>query len=150
MEFPDIGNALGVDVVRLAEETRANALKAAELQQRLGDLVGRAESEDGRVRAAFSPTAGLPELVIDPRAMRLGSEELAEVIMAVVAEAVRDLDRQRLEAAQETFGPQYDPAVARPDPASLQETLRGMSETVDLAGRSLTEIMEGLKARLQP
>jgi DNA-binding protein YbaB len=147
MELPDLGKALGVDVSQLAEETRLHAARAAELQARMRGMVGRAESKDGRVRLAFSHQDGLPELVIDPRAMRLGAEELATLIQDLVKEAVGDLDRQRQEARQETYGPDFDPEAAKPDPEGLRNVLQGMTESVESAGQNLTALMDQMRSR---
>ncbi|GAA0594115.1 YbaB/EbfC family nucleoid-associated protein [Actinomadura livida] len=57
----------------LAEEAAKEMQKATELQERLKELVGRAESCDGRVRLGLTAEAKIVELEIDPRAMRTTS-----------------------------------------------------------------------------
>lgn len=79
-EFPDIERTLGIDLGAHVEQARRVAEKSAEFSARLADMVGRAESPDGRVGLGFSPEKGLTGVRIDPRAMRMGSEELAELI----------------------------------------------------------------------
>jgi DNA-binding protein YbaB len=148
VEFPDLGNALGIDVHQLAQQMREQTAQAVELQQRVAGLVGHAESEDGQVRLGFSPAKGLTELAIDPRAMRMGSAELAGLIMRLCAEAVRDLDRQKQEAARETFGENFDPAAVKMDPKAMEGALQGMTETVESAGQNITTFMEQLRRRL--
>jgi DNA-binding protein YbaB len=81
-----------------------NLARMGELQETLAALVGVAESDDGRVRAETDNASGLKKLTIDPRAMRMGSEELAETITRVVAESMADLRRKSQEAAQRVMG----------------------------------------------
>lgn len=133
MELPNLNNVFGMDVTRLAEEARQQAALANELQQRLTGLMGRAESPDGRVQVAFLPEQGLPELYLDPRVLRLGSEELAELIQGVVWEAVQDLERQREEAARQTYGPDYDPSAAVLSDEEQQGLAHGIAQIAELA-----------------
>lgn len=145
VEFPDIGKVLGLDIAQLAEQARLQAVQSAELQERVASLVGRAETPDGRVRLSFSPGEGLPELHIDPRAMRLGSQELSETIRGLVLEAIRDLDRQRGEAAREVYGEGFDPETAKPDPKAVDTALQGVSDMMESAGNDVIAFMERMR-----
>jgi DNA-binding protein YbaB len=149
MEMPDLSNALGLEIERMTKHAQQQAAHAAELQQRLAGMVGHAETPDGRVRLSFSPDEGLPELRIDPRAMRLGSDELAETIREVVLQAVRDLERRKRDAAKAAFGDDFDPESARPDSDTVQSALEGISEVVEYAGRDVTALMDRLRGRLE-
>lgn len=71
----------------------------AEIKPALAELVGHAETEDGRVRAEWT-SEGLTEFELDPRAMRMPSSELAETVKQVVKDAMEDLRRQTLETLQ--------------------------------------------------
>jgi DNA-binding protein YbaB len=65
---------------RLLERSQA-------LQQDLSELTGSCEALDGRVRATVD-NAGRPVgLTIEPRAMRTGSEELAQAVLAAFTTA---------------------------------------------------------------
>lgn len=147
-EFPDLGNTLGIDVHRLAQQMREQTAQAAELQERVAGLVGHAESADGQVRLGFSPMRGVTELNIDPRAMRMGSDNLSRLIIELCAQAMRDLDRQKQEAARETFGDNFDPAALKIDPKAMEGALQGMTETVQSAEQNITAVMEQLRRRL--
>jgi DNA-binding protein YbaB len=149
MELPDLNKVLGLDISALAEQAQQQVTQTSELRERLAGLVGRAETADGRLRLAISPERGLTELNIDPRMMRLGSEELAGSIRDLTRKAIDDLKRQKQEAARETFGPDYDPEAAIPDPEAIRGTLGGLSDAADSAGQSLTAMMEQLQRRLQ-
>lgn len=68
-----------------AAETQAEQLEKAEvLEQAIRDATGNATSPDDRIRVSWSESGGIDELVIDPRAMRQDSDELAAQIAGVV------------------------------------------------------------------
>ncbi|MFI6293150.1 YbaB/EbfC family nucleoid-associated protein [Nonomuraea sp. NPDC050790] len=89
-------------VMRSAEQQFA---RVGELQQTLGELVGRAQDDDKFVHVEYT-SAGLRELTLHPKAMRLSSGELADLIKAVMAEAAADLQNQVSEAMDAAFGDQ--------------------------------------------
>ncbi|MGN9845238.1 YbaB/EbfC family nucleoid-associated protein [Nonomuraea sp. H19] len=65
--------------------------------ERLSDQIaavrGRGEAADGRVVVEVTQTGGLAGLTIDPRALRLGSAELAAAILDAAAKATRDAEQ---------------------------------------------------------
>jgi DNA-binding protein YbaB len=85
-------------------DAKSKLTRVGDLQEMLASLVGTAESGDGRVRAESDSASGLRKLTIDPRAMRMGSEELAETITKVVADAIADLRRRSQEEIQKMMG----------------------------------------------
>jgi hypothetical protein len=99
-----------VDVRGVIDELRAQAARTVERRDRVRDLVGRAESDDGNVAATYTAADGVQQLVLNPRAMRLAAEDLAAEIVRVTGRARHDLDRQRAEVAAES-----GPAPAPPD-----------------------------------
>jgi DNA-binding protein YbaB len=99
-------------VRRHLEEVRA-------LKDRIATLVGRAESPDGLVRVEFTDADGLSALDVNPRAMRLQSQELSEAILRTVRAARADLDEQRRAALADVMGTGFDP-TAPVDPAALR------------------------------
>lgn len=115
-----------------------------ELHERLAALVGEAASDDGRIRAECTVAAVPAKLEIDPRAMRLGSEALAETISAVIREASGDLRRKMHETMSQGF-----------DGKGLQE---GLNEARSRASEAMTAFqraasdaqaqVEGLRRRL--
>ncbi|GGL10667.1 hypothetical protein Sme01_16000 [Sphaerisporangium melleum] len=62
--------------------------------RRMAETRGQGEAEDGRVVVEVSPGGSLVSLRIDPRAMRLGSEALAEAIIAAARQAEQDAARR--------------------------------------------------------
>ncbi|MEO3801730.1 YbaB/EbfC family nucleoid-associated protein [Nonomuraea sp. B1E8] len=63
------------------------------LNEQVTAVRGRGEAAQGRVVAETSQTGGLTGLTIDPRAMRLGSDALAEAILEAAGEAARDAEQ---------------------------------------------------------
>jgi DNA-binding protein YbaB len=112
------------------------------IQEKLSSLVGVAESEDGRIRAEADTGRGLKKLTIDPRAMRLGSEELAEVITEVVADAIADLRQQTQAAVQEGMGER------KFDPKASQARIQEVRESFDRVAVDAQSEMERLRLRL--
>lgn len=65
-----------------------------EVGQSLAEARGRGEAAGGHVSVEVLASGSLAALRIDPRALRLGSEALAEAILAASDEAVRDAAEQ--------------------------------------------------------
>ncbi|GAA2214831.1 hypothetical protein GCM10009850_102970 [Nonomuraea monospora] len=57
------------------------------LRDQITSVVGRGEAAEGRVVVTVTQTGALTGLSIDPRAMRLGSGELAAAILEAAASA---------------------------------------------------------------
>jgi DNA-binding protein YbaB len=66
---------------------RDNAIKMAA-------VVGRGESEDGRVIVTVNATGSLQSIEFDPKAMRLASTDLADAIVATARLAEQDAKTQ--------------------------------------------------------
>ena len=64
--------------------------RVQEMQERIAALQVEAEDEDGRLKAVVG-SSGVLALHIDPRAMRLGSEELAERLLALIRQATAEV-----------------------------------------------------------
>ncbi|MEU1392655.1 MULTISPECIES: YbaB/EbfC family nucleoid-associated protein [unclassified Nonomuraea] len=78
----------------LLGQFQADIRPLEELQQSLDAVRGRGEAADGRVTAEVLPTGALGGLRIDPRAMRLGADALAEAVLAAANAAGEDLAAQ--------------------------------------------------------
>lgn len=119
---------------RMAQE-QAEAL--ARSRERLDEIVGSAESEDGLVRATATDAKVLT-LSLDPRAMRKASEDLGAEILEVVNAARDDHDAQRQEVLGELDlgGPSVDMATAMSTMREMGEALqRGTSDIQALVER---------------
>ncbi|GAA3568652.1 hypothetical protein GCM10022419_056820 [Nonomuraea rosea] len=93
MKTPDDG-FLDEEMHRLLAQFQADTRPLRELQERLTDIRGRGEAAHGQVTAEVLPTGALGGLRIDPRAMRLGADALAEAVLAAAAAAAADLTAQ--------------------------------------------------------
>lgn len=83
-----------LDLERLSEINEERLGRIRGLEPVLRDLTGVGEAANGLVRSTVDSSNTLSELYIDPRAMRLGSEALAEQIVEATAGATRQLQEQ--------------------------------------------------------
>lgn len=108
---------------------------------RLSAVRGRGSAADGLISIEVDGTSDIVELVIEPRAMRLPSVDLAT--------AVREAFRTARGAAQEqlaTLGQEQATAVADPD--QLRSTLDDIQLDAERKLSELTAIAQDLSSRL--
>jgi DNA-binding protein YbaB len=100
---------------------------------------GRGEAADGRIRVVAGVGGEVTSIELDPRVMRMASEELAAELAVAVNAALRDL-RARTQAT--------DVAI---DPAALQERLREAQDQglrqMALFTQTLDELMTRIGGR---
>ncbi|MEU7696167.1 YbaB/EbfC family nucleoid-associated protein [Microbispora hainanensis] len=89
---------------RIKAEFQATSRELSDVMNRIGEVVGEATSRDEKIRVRVSGSGQLIGLRIDPRAMRTGSQELADTIMETSRRAVEDAERKLLEVARPYFG----------------------------------------------
>jgi DNA-binding protein YbaB len=120
-----------------------------QMQRRMVELEGRAESQDGRVTVVYTQAKGLADIQLDPRAMRMASAELSEVIREVAQEAKRDLERQAKELMDETFAQQdVTPDELKEmfsDPQGVTQTLGQMGDIFSGAAKEVEGILEQMR-----
>jgi DNA-binding protein YbaB len=84
----------------------------ARIRAHQAELRGRGTTANGRVVAEVLSSGALVSLSIDPRAMRLGSEVLADEILAAVRKAAQDVSGRATELMEpsvtELMGDQTD------------------------------------------
>ncbi|WP_449063525.1 YbaB/EbfC family nucleoid-associated protein [Planomonospora algeriensis] len=80
-------------------------------QEELDGLTGTGETASGQVKATVDVNGRVLEVAYGPRALRLGSEELAEATLAAVREACADAERRVHDLVREAV-PGYDPVAA--------------------------------------
>lgn len=73
-------------------------------KERLAALVGTGTAADDRIRVTWAAATGLDQLHLDPRAMRMPSQDLADAIKQAIAAAMADLRRQTAEVLKEEVG----------------------------------------------
>jgi DNA-binding protein YbaB len=82
------------EIERLLAQFNADVAQVEQLRDRITEVRGRGEAADGRVVAETAPTGALVGLTIDPRAMRLGSDELAAAILEAAGAAARNAEEE--------------------------------------------------------
>lgn len=133
------------DFEAILKASERQAARSQDLAEKAAELVGRAESPDGRVTVEWTDDKGLAALRIDPRALRLPAEELAELIMATARAAKDDLRTQADALAEELFGPDGDPMRMLEDPAAVQAKIEEVQEVFHGTLRDTTAILENLR-----
>ncbi|NUW40825.1 YbaB/EbfC family nucleoid-associated protein [Nonomuraea rhodomycinica] len=95
MTTPDDGASFfDAEMGRFLSQFEADIQPLEELQERVKAVRGRGEAADGLVRAEVQASGALCGLRIDPRAMRLGADALAEAVLAAASDAAADLTTQ--------------------------------------------------------
>lgn len=79
----------------------AETQRAIELQERLKEPTGRAESSGGRARLELSAEEKIVALEIDPRAAPMASAEITETIMRPSGKAFQGLERLSRELVED-------------------------------------------------
>ncbi|WP_406311537.1 YbaB/EbfC family nucleoid-associated protein [Streptosporangium sp. NBC_01639] len=95
MTTPDGGVPfLDAEMNRFLAQFQADTRPLEELQESLKAVRGRGEAANGQVKAEVLASGALGSLQIDPRAMRLGADALAEAVLAAASNAAADLTTQ--------------------------------------------------------
>jgi DNA-binding protein YbaB len=127
------------DVDRYVQDAQraAEGMRAARV--RIAGLVGRAETSNGRIRVAWAAGTGLDELHIDPRAMRLRSDELASHISGAITDAMTDLRRQLNEVLRDEAGVPADGETVRLDDMrdAFNQRMDALTDRLDRAQRMM-------------
>ncbi|GAA4640703.1 hypothetical protein GCM10023196_107290 [Actinoallomurus vinaceus] len=92
----------GMEGVR--KQLTEQAERFAELREKLAEVRGRGEAAEGKVVVEVAPGGALKSVQIDPRAMKLGSEVLAEAVLEAAGKAFQDLTDQTSELMKPAFG----------------------------------------------
>jgi DNA-binding protein YbaB len=137
-----------MDFNEVLRGSRERMAKVAQVRERMAGLTGSAESSDGRVKVVCTSADPLAELHLDPRAMRMGSEELAAAIRQVSRQAREDLDRQANLIAEETYGQDENPMEALRDPERLKKNLDEVQDMFKQAGNDTQAMMDLLRRGL--
>lgn len=137
---PDVTPA---DFDRLMEQTRAalrelrNGNLSGQEDEEAEEIVGEGEAADGRIRAAAVVGGSLKSIELDPRAMRLPSDELGAQIVVAVNAALEDLKTKVTESA--------GAALQGFDPEALAEQ---MLELQDQSVRQMSQFTAGMEDML--
>ena len=94
----------GFEARRILERVGSMLERVGDLQAHLRQTRATAESVDGRVSVTVGPSGALLDLRIDPRAMRMGSEQLTEQILAAAREATAQVSEEISRTVGEVTG----------------------------------------------
>ncbi|UBU17510.1 YbaB/EbfC family nucleoid-associated protein [Nonomuraea gerenzanensis] len=90
---------------RAIAELAARTTRLEEVGRLLRETTGRGESAGGQVAVELSATGSLAGLHLDPRALRLGSQALAEAITEAFRRAEEDVAARSHDLARTAFEP---------------------------------------------
>lgn len=119
--------------------------RLADLHKEVAEAVGEAASDDGRVQVRFTEADGISELKLDPRALRLPADDLADLITRTVNDAKRAAAAAVAEAGSRAQ------QAGLPDPDAVLDQVPGiqqfLAEVTADTGR-MTEQLESLMEQL--
>jgi DNA-binding protein YbaB len=143
-EFGDFAN---IDLDKLLNGAQQQFARMEELQRRMGELVGRAEDKDRLVTVEYAGQ-GLRELELNPRAMRMASADLADLIKTVTQEAARDLQARTDELMEEVFGKEDNPMRLINDPEAAMATAKEAEATYNRVFEDVMGELDRVRRRL--
>jgi DNA-binding protein YbaB len=108
----------GGNIEQFLRDAEQSMAKVNEMKDQIADVVGRGEALDGKIAAEFTSSDGLSRLDLDPRALRMPSDELSKEIRAAVNAASKDFQTQLTQATTSMFGLPDDPRSLIRDPAA--------------------------------
>lgn len=130
------------DFDRLMEQTRAalrDLRKGGVIENEdAEEIVGEGEAADGRIKVTAKVGGRLESVTLDPRALRMPSDELGEQIVVAVNAALDDL-RQKV-------ADQSEPSMAGFDPEALAEQ---MLELQDQSIKQMSRFTAGMEEMLE-
>lgn len=134
-----------IDFEEILKASERHIAKSQELQERASAIVGRAQTDDGRIIVDWTGD-GISGLTIDPRAMRLGSDVLAAEIMKTATLAKEDQTRRQQQLREEVLGPdEFDPISAIPDTEAVQSTVQQMQDMINGTVNDTSAILDQLR-----
>jgi DNA-binding protein YbaB len=124
---------------RFQRDVEAQMGDFGKMRESIREAVGRGEAADGQVVAEYTVEGGVSRLDLDPRAMRMGSQELAQEIRTAVNAAAADFQAKVREASVAMFNATdaqkaIDPSAAL---ASLDKMSNGFAGQMKELAREL-------------
>ncbi|HEX2314105.1 MAG TPA: YbaB/EbfC family nucleoid-associated protein [Thermomonospora sp.] len=129
------------DLDKLSAQADQAMRRLAESAEALTEVVGEGEAADGLVRAVVDGGGALRSVDLNPRAMRMGSEELGRAVTVAVTAAQADAQRRVQELLTAAMGEHEAPT--RLDSEALR---RQFGQFGEMFSRSLGEEYDGLQA----
>lgn len=131
-------------------DSRARDLKKASdgmraAQERIATLVGTGTAAEDKVRVTWAAATGLDQLHLDPRAMRMPSEELSAAIKQAIKTAMTDLQRKTAEVMKEEAG--VDPANSS---AAIQQAQDAFNSQMSEINARVEQARRAMQEALRP
>ncbi|MGW0231537.1 YbaB/EbfC family nucleoid-associated protein [Actinopolymorpha singaporensis] len=105
-------NDLLRDPEAIVAAQRENLQRAQEMERRIAELTGSATSDDERITVTYTEANGIESIQLDPRVMRMASEDLAAALVQVANAARADMREQMQRVVDETIGEEGQPDLA--------------------------------------
>ncbi|MFC4584693.1 YbaB/EbfC family nucleoid-associated protein [Sphaerisporangium corydalis] len=144
----EFGGFANMDVEKLLSDAQRQVSQLEELQRRTVGVVGEAQDKDGLVTVEYAAD-GLRDLRLNPRAMRLASADLADLIKTVAREAAQDLERKTGELMGEVFGEADNPMNLLRDPEAALAKIREAEGAYDRTFDQVMGDLEEIRRRLE-
>ncbi|MET8985083.1 YbaB/EbfC family DNA-binding protein [Nonomuraea wenchangensis] len=129
----EFGDFAKIDVDKLMRGIDDQLGRLEKFQESVGECVGHAEDENGFVKVEYGQD-GVQLLELHPKAMRLSSGELAELIKTTLAEATADYQRAFAAMMTDVLGQDVDLAKS---PAMLDD----VKQAEEIYDRAFTDVM---------
>lgn len=120
-------------------EDSGNAGSTPDIEQWFAGFRGHGEAAEGRVRVDVNGTGDIEDVQLDPKAMRLPSEDLAAAFKEAFTSARSDVKQQLSESTP--------PFQAMPE--DVRETLDDLQFIADRRLNQFTEMADDLATRIE-
>ncbi|TMR96076.1 YbaB/EbfC family nucleoid-associated protein [Nonomuraea basaltis] len=144
----EFGDFAKIDLEKLMSGMDKQFALMEEFQENLGTCVGRAQDEDGYVTVECGQE-GVQELELHPKAMRLSSGELAELIKTVLHDAMADFQAKMFEAAGDVFGEEDNPLAIMKDPQPAIDKMKRADAMHDRAHQDVMGQLDQIRRRME-
>ncbi|MGA4990502.1 YbaB/EbfC family DNA-binding protein [Nonomuraea bangladeshensis] len=141
----EFGDFAKIDVDKLMKGIDDQLGRLEKFQESVGECVGRAEDENGFVKVEHGQN-GVQLLELHPKAMRLSSGELAELIKTTLAEATADYQRAFAAMMTDILGQDVDLAKS---PEAMLDDVKQAEEIYDRAFTDVMGELDRIRRRLE-
>ncbi|TDD30705.1 YbaB/EbfC family DNA-binding protein [Nonomuraea terrae] len=144
----EFGDFAKIDLEKLVKGADEQLALLGDFQERAASCVGRAQDENGFVAVEYGQE-GVRELELHPKAMRLSSGELAELIKITLRDATEDFQRRLTEDAGELFGQESNPLRLLAEPGSITAKVKEAEPLYDQAFEDVMGRLDSIRRRLE-
>ncbi|MFI7130785.1 YbaB/EbfC family nucleoid-associated protein [Nonomuraea sp. NPDC050153] len=142
------GDFANIDIDKLIKKADEHFAQMEAFQQDMNSYVGRGQDEHGLVVVEYGQE-GLRELYLHPKALRLASGDLAELIKTAVKDATLDLQRQINEGMTAAFGESDNPMRYINDPEAAAKQLKDAEAAYNRTFDDVMGELDRIRRRLE-